>query len=360
MATPSERVIHIVERLGPGGIETLVLDALSAGSGDDRVFSLQGTAGELTAAWPRLKGIQPQVEGFGKEPGFHPSLIISLARRLRALAPSAVFVHHIGPLLYGGAAARLAGVPRLVHVEHDAWHYDERRHRQIAHAATRFLRPQVVAVSDTVAERVRSVMDGIAVTVIPPGIDTARYAPADRIDARRRLGLDPLATIVGTAGRLVPVKGLDTLVKALGHLPPSVHAVIVGDGPERDRLTMLGSAGGLSRRLHFLGQRDDLAAIYPAFDVFCLPSLAEGLPRSVLEAQACGVPVVASAVGSLAEAVEPETGNLVPPNDPAALAAALLRAIEHPGSPSRIRGFVEARFAFTEVAARYRTLAEAG
>src|SRR5690349_3138791 len=116
-------LVHIVERMAPGGIETLVLDLVRAGSGRDSIFSLQASRSELTAAWTTLGGLDGALEGFGRRPGVQPGLSLALARRLSALRPRAVFVHHIGPLLYGGAAALLARVPRLIHVEHDAWHY---------------------------------------------------------------------------------------------------------------------------------------------------------------------------------------------------------------------------------------------
>jgi glycosyltransferase involved in cell wall biosynthesis len=345
-------VVHVVERLSPGGIETLVLDIVRSGGGDDRVFSLSGTVADLGRAWPKLAELGPSLEAFGRR-GLSPALIGRLAARLRTVRPEAVFVHHIGPLLYGGVAARLAGVRRLVHVEHDGWHYEDPGHRRLARWCAATLRPEVIAVSAEVAERTRAVMPGRTVRVVPPGIPTDRFRPRDRAEARRALQLDADRTLVGTVGRLVPVKGQAHLIDALALLPATVDLAIVGDGPERAALDQRAGAAGLGGRVRFLGHRDDLDAIYPAFDVFCLPSLAEGMPRTLLESQACGIPAVASAVGGVPEAVCPATGRLVPPADPAALAAALADVLAAPGDPGETRRFVERRAPWAETLAAY-------
>ena len=352
------RTVHIVERLAPDGIETLVLDLLRSGPGDDMVFSLQGSADALVEAWPALREHRGRIDAFDRRPGVQPGLVLRIAHRLRQVRPHAVFVHHIGPLLYGGSAARLARVPRLVHVEHDAWHYDSPNRRLLAGCCARILNPQVVAVSRQVAERVSAVMPRSRVILVPPGIDTGRFRPADRTEARRRLGLDPAWRTVGSVGRLVPVKGHRFLIDALASLPEIVHCVIVGDGPERAALQEQARERGVAARVHFLGHRDDLDRIYPAFGVFCLPSLGEGLPRSVLEAQASGVPVIATAVGGLPEAVCPESGILVEPGDPAALAAGLRQALDRPAPATPPRRFVEDHFSWSRTLGRYRALAE--
>ena len=103
-------VVHVVERLAPGGIETFVLDMLRSGSPADRVFSLQETLPHLLSRWPTLYEFSDRIDAFEKNPGLQIGLIPRITARLRALRPQAVIVHHIGPLIYGGIAARLAGV----------------------------------------------------------------------------------------------------------------------------------------------------------------------------------------------------------------------------------------------------------
>ena len=354
----STGALHIVEHLAPGGIETFVLDLLRTGEPHDRVFSLQGTPTNLAKSWPALGEFSDRIDGFGRKPGVRPGLIIDLARRLRELRPYAVFAHHIGPLIYGGIAARLARVPLLYYVEHDVWHYGNRRHRLLAMGCFRVLQPRVVAVSEHVRAALAKMMPGMQITVIPPGIATDRYTPDNKNDARNLLGLDPAWQIVGTVGRLVPVKAQDILLRAISRLPERVHCVIAGDGPELENLRSLADELGIALRTHFLGHRNDLWRVYPAFDVFCLPSEAEGLPRTVLEAQACGVPVVATNVGGVSEAICTKVGVLVPPANPIALAQALENVLSRSGPRQSPRDFVEEHLSLALASQQYRALAQ--
>lgn len=356
--------VHIVERMAPGGIETLVLDMVKALPGAHRVFSLAGNQSGLVAEWPRLARLGDGLEAFDRQPGLAPRLVGTIAARLRVVSPTAVIVHHIGPLLYGGLAARLANVPRILHVEHDAWHYESARRRQVAALAFKLVRPTRVAVSDEIANNVQRFFGaklGVKdVTVIAPGIDMDLYQPGDRDAARVRLGLDRTRPLIGTSGRLVAVKSQVTLIEALAHLrrstSPGAELVIVGEGPERATLLQRAADLGVSDAVRLLGHRDDLPDILPAFDVYALPSLNEGLPRGVLEAQAAGLPVVASRVGALADAVCPTSGRLAPPSNADALAVALadvLAARPHPTVP---RAFVAERYALSQTLVAFNHL----
>jgi len=349
-------VVHIVEHMAPGGIETFVLDLLRIGGSGDRIFSLQGNKAALLSHWRALDDVGDRLEAFNRPSGVHLGLVGAIASRLRALKPSAVFVHHIGPLLYGGLAARLAGVPRLIYVEHDAWHYTQPRRRTLARGCFMLLRPKVVAVSNQVRTALTQIMPRLDVAVIAPGIATDRFVPGDKADARNRLGLPASCRIVGTAGRLVPVKSHHVLLRAMAALPDDIHCAIAGDGPELDNLRSLAAELGLTGRTHFLGHRDDLWEVYPAFDIFCLPSQAEGLPRTVLEAQACNIPVVATDVGGVAEALDPQASLLVPPNDPAALANGLTSLLSRLDALSSPRQFIQSRMSLAITSARYHAL----
>ncbi len=355
--------VHIVERMAPGGIETLVLDMVKGLRGAHRVFSLAGNATELIRSWPRLTRLGDTLEGFDRQPGVHPGLVRRLATRLKTCATETVVLHHIGPLLYGGLAARLARVPRIVHVEHDAWHYESARRRQLAALAFKLVRPTRVAVSGEIAESLRRHFGVTDVTVVAPGIDMDLYRLRDRAAAHVKLGLKIDGPVIGTSGRLVAVKSQATLIEAAALLRRQASSaerrpqlVIVGDGPERGALIARAAALGVTDAVHLLGHRDDLPEILPAFDVYALPSLNEGLPRSVLEAQAAGLSVVASRVGALADAVCPVSGRLVPPSDPAALAHALADCLAHPTPPDVARQFVSERYALTKTLAAFDQL----
>lgn len=354
---PRGPIVHVVQRMAPGGIETLVLDLVASGSGDERVVSLDGTTADLVTEWPALAPISSRIDAFQAGAGLKPELIFKLVRHFKELCPSVVFLHHVGPYLYGGIAARLAGVDRVVHVEHDVWHYGLARRRSIARALEVLVRPHHVAVSRHVAGVVRDVSRSADVSVIHNGIDLDRFIAGDRDEARRQFGLPLDVKIVGSIGRLVEVKGHAELIRTAAMLGDDCHVAIVGDGPERQRLAQLAAASCVDRRVHFVGHIDGVERVLPAFDVFCLPSYSEGFPRSIVEAQAAGVPVVATDVGGVGEAVCPHTGHLVAPRDPTALAIAIQKVLSR-GPAVSPRDHVAARFDWPSALASYKKAAE--
>jgi glycosyltransferase involved in cell wall biosynthesis len=351
MRTPV--VAHIVQHLRPGGIESLVLEMLRAGTPGVRqiAVSLDGEAAAAMAAWPRLAPLADRLHFLAKPAGRCPSLPLRLSRLLRAEGVTVVQTHHIGPLLYGGLAARLAGA-RLVHVEHDAWHLDEPARRRLARGLVGTLRPRLAAVSHTVAERAGVALAG-RLRVIPNAVDLDRFRPADRAAARAALEL-PAGPLLACAARLEPVKGVDVLIDALTRLPPAVTLAVAGEGSAATALAAQ-AARVAPGRVRFLGRIEAMPALYAAADLTVLPSRAEGLPLSLLEAQAAGCPVVATAVGGVPGAVDPATGRLVPPDDPAALAAAIAETLARPAGSSP-RAFVAARHALPDMMAAYARL----
>lgn len=355
------RIIHVVQAMVVGGIETLVHDFMKRdASALHECISLTHDKASLLARWPALSAVEARLSCVEKGDGIELGLIVKLARLFRRLRPDAVIAHHIGPLLYGGTAARLAGVKTLIHYEHDAWHYERAMNRRIVSLLSRVLKPTHVAVSENVSARLAELIGGRPVGVIAPGIDTVRYVPGDRRELRLRHGLDPDLRWIGTVGRLVAVKNQTALVKALAMLDERHACMIVGEGPERESIEEVARTLGLSNRVRCLGQRSDVHELIPAMDVFCLPSLNEGLPRSVLEAQSCGVPVVATDVGSVGEALHRPSGELVAPGDVEGLAAALGRVLSCNHDVGAIRRHILARYAISAVAGELERLAAGG
>lgn len=351
-------VVQVVQELAPpGGIQVMVLELQRFLSEKYavHVVSLERSAEGIAAIWSRAAAIRNVLHGLDKPPGKDPGTVVRLARLLRELQPVAVHTHHIGPLLYGGLAARLAGVRRLIHTEHDVWHLQSRRRVMLERVALAWLRPYLVADAEVVAAALRRVFPMSAPRVVPNGIDTELFSPGDRILARRALGLPVGPTVIGSAGRLEHVKGHDVLVDAMALLPPTAMAVIAGEGSESAALRNRAARLGLQDRVVFLGQVDDMATFYRALDVFCLPSRQEGLPLCVLEAQACRIPVVATDVGGVAEALAPGVSSAVPSEDHAALGAALRDLIDG-GDPPDPRGFVVARYDIRRMAQEYAAL----
>lgn len=345
---------HVVQALQPGGIESLAVNLAGKGGDALRLVSLNGSMPDLAANWLALHPVASSITAFAKAAGVQPGLIFRLARHFRATKTQAVVTHHVGPFFYAGIAARLAGVPVVAHVEHDAWHYQDKKRRRLGQLLMALVRPRLAAVSQTVADGVTASIGHKAV-VIPNGADLERFQPRDRAEMRNRLGLPLGRKLIGCAGRLEHVKGFDLLIDAMAQLEGDAIAVIFGTGSQEQALKDKAQALGIGRRVIFAGLSTDMENVYPAFDVFCLPSRFEGLPLAALEAQACGIPVVGFEVGGVGEAVCPASGRLVPAGDTRALAAALASALRTPVAVFP-RDFIRNHFSFDQTVRAYAEL----
>lgn len=205
------------------------------------------------------------------------------------------------------------------------------------------------------------------VCVVPAGVDTTRFQPGDRAEARRLLDLPPDDPVILFVGRIDPIKGIDVLVDALCGLrsemwltaPPRLLLVGGGEGePAFETLIGHAAAHNLRDRIDFVGSvpHTDLPNYYRAADVVAVPSFYESFGLVAVEAMACGTPVVASRAGGLAFTVDDgQTGYLVPHNDPGALAAQLYAVLTDAPLQARLgaQATVAAqRFAWPVVASR--------
>jgi len=266
-----------------------------------------------------------------------PKVISELGRRLRRLRPRLVHVIDAWP----GAmiAARLARPERLLVTHHTP---ELRRHDSLVGRALWRLawltRPEVVYTSES--DRRADDRRSLRTHVVYYGIDLDRF-----VHAKPALAKD--GPLVGCVARLVPQKGLHLLVEAAPTIlerQPGTRFVLVGEGGLRAVLEERARAAGLAERFVFTGQRDDVPELVASFDVFALPSFFEGLCYAVIEAQAAGVPVVATAVGGIPENVVPgATGLLVPNGDAAALAAAILRLLDDRDEAARLAAEAQRR-----------------
>ena len=273
--------------------------------------------------------------------------------------------------------AWLAGVPARVHGEH-GWDVGDLDGSNARHRLTRRLyRPFVtryVALSRHIQDYLQSSI-GVpadAIAQIYNGVDTARFS--------RTVGLrapimgspfnEPGAWLIGTVGRLAAVKNQAGLIRAVaaacrasGEARERLRLVIVGDGPLMGELKEVARVEGVEDRTWFAGSRDDVAQVLAGLDVFALPSLAEGISNTLLEAMATGLPVVATRVGGNTELVTHDvSGMLVPSGNSAALADAMLGYLTDPAQARRhgvaARATVEARFSLERMVADYAALYE--
>jgi len=183
--------------------------------------------------------------------------------------------------------------------------------------------------------RDRAIAQGVPaekVTAILNGCDTSIFAPGDRGVARQKVGVDPQSELIVYAGNLLVAKGLGELLEAFVQLAPSrpqLRLALIGQGPFGESLSRRAAAAGMVNRVTLPGRSDaaGIAQWMRAADVFCLPSYSEGCPNVVVEALACGRPLVATRVGGIPELVREVSGILIEPRDTAALRAALDAAL---------------------------------
>ncbi len=319
--------LQVVLSLGPGGTERLVIEIAK------RTAPVLGAAVcclDEPGAWAaELSDRGIVVEALHRTPGFHPGLGLRIAEVAARHGARVLHCHHYSPYVYGQIAALRRPGLRVVFTEHgrlsDAPPSAKRRIANLVlgrlpariYAVSRHLRRHMVA-EGFPPHRVGVVYNGIDVGPPP--------APEDRAEARRLLSVPGDRFLVGTVGRLDPVKDLAMLIAAVAALRrdvPAAELVVVGDGPERERLAEAARAAGVAGAVRFTGHRGDVRRLLPALDIYANSSTHEGVSLTILEAMAAGLPVVATAVGGNPEVVrDGETGVLVPARAPDALARA--------------------------------------
>jgi len=286
------------------------------------------------------------------EPTLHRPGCLALARALHELRVSVFHVHLNWPLGCRQAliAARCARVPAIVATAHLFAPIHGTRLAGVKQWIQSRCVDRYVAVSSEVRDRLVSDLGVSAdkVRVVHNGIGTTRGRTADDRDLRAAMAIEVDRPMVLTPARLHLQKGHEFLLRAVVSVPDAVF-VLAGDGPERGLLEALARDLGVADRVRFLGQRDDVAALLGTCDLMVLPSMFEGLPVSVLEAMAAEKPVIATAIGGTDEAVvHGESGLLVSPRDPAALADAIRTLLGDRGYAARLaaagRARVEAQF----------------
>lgn len=363
-------IAHIVYRFDVGGLEnglTNLVNEIPADRYRHVIISLtESSAFESRITQPGVHVI-PLHKPAGHDWGLHRRLW----KMLRALRPAIVHTRNL-PTLECQVTAWSAGVRARIHGEHGRDTYDlhgEKPGYVLLRKGVRPLIQRYIAVSQDLerwlTRTVRARPDRIL--QIYNGVDTTLFHP--RSGGRPLVfpyGFAPANTIVfGTAGRLQPVKDQPTLARAFVELVrerpaarDTARLVIVGDGQLRDECAKILSDGGVSEIAWMAGQRSDVPKCLQALDVFLLPSIAEGISNTILEAMATGLPVIATAVGGNPELVtDGRTGCTVPASNPAAMAAAMRRYLDDRGLITRHgaegRQVATKRFALNTMVQRY-------
>jgi len=292
---------------------------------------------------------------------------LELARLFPRMDIQILHSHHTSAFVDGAIGGRLAGIPVILNTDHSQDYPIPHRWSLLQRAASMMV-DEVIAVSeDTRRDLVRHIkISPEKISVIHNGIQLKGKTGRAPEDFRRELGIPPTARIVGAVARLEIQKGFHLLLDAVPHVQavqPDTWFVIVGGGTKEQALREHAASLGLDHRVIFTGWRRDAVDLLPMFDCYVSSSLFEGMPMSMLEAMASGLPIVATAVGGVPDLVhESENGYLVHSRDAQELASALLRVIGPGGEARRLgensRRLYERHFTAEAMARAYASLYE--
>jgi sugar transferase (PEP-CTERM/EpsH1 system associated) len=366
-------IAHVIYRLDVGGLENGLVNLINRIPADrfrHAVICLK----DYTDFRNRVRRTDVPIVALGKQAGHSPLVALRLWRIFSELRPDIVHTRNLAAL-EASLLAALAGVPVRIHGEHGRDVGDLEGANVKYQMWRRLFRPFVshyIALSKDLErylhEQIR--VPRHKVVQLYNGVDTELFRPA--VNGREPLPFSAFAEetafVVGSVGRMQAVKDPVTLAKAfvlLRQMAPAggrpLKLVMVGDGPLREQVAQVLAEGGAADVAWLCGERSDVPRIMRGLDVFVLPSLAEGISNTILEAMASGVPVIATAVGGNPELVRHgATGTLVNRSDPRALAQALLHY--YLNEPERRqhglqgRAVAERHFSLSEMVNRYLSL----
>jgi sugar transferase (PEP-CTERM/EpsH1 system associated) len=329
-------VVHVIFRLDVGGLENGLINLINrmpAQRFRHAIISLT----DYSEFRQRLTRGDVPVFALNKPPGNSPVVQFKLWRLLNRLRPDIVHTRNLAAL-EAMLPAALAGVPVRIHGEHGR-DFDDldgtNTRRRIVRRLYKAFVHEYIAVSQDLASYLQYKI-GVTpsrIAQIYNGVDSTLFHPAgeyrDAVPHPNFSG--PGHFVIGTVGRMQDVKDQLTLARAFVRLMQAMSGaeqrlrlVMVGDGPLRERVRMLLAEAGVDEYAWLPGERNDVARMMRSFDLFVLPSLAEGISNTILEAMATGLPVLATAVGGNPELIQAGvTGTLVPRDDPESMARAM-------------------------------------
>ena len=369
------KIAHVITGLSTGGAEMTLYKLLSRTDRtvfEPEVISLttSGEVGEM------MRALDIPVRALGMRRGVpNPLFVPHLTNLLRKLRPDVVQTWMYHADLVGGVAAKLAGnLPVVWNVRHSQLYPQQTKRTTIWTARTCALLsgfvPDRIVCAAEVSRRVHAQIGykKQKMLVIPNGFDLSAFVPepAARGSVRRELGISQSAPLVGLVARFHPDKDHGNFVRAAALLHarrrPDAHFLLCGEGvtPENQELSGWLEGAGVRERCHLLGPRNDVPRLYAALDVAVSSSSSEGFPNVVGEAMACGVPCVVTDVGDSA-AIVADTGVVVPPRDPEALAGGMLKVLsldggERRGFGERARRRIGEHYSLESVVAAYEAM----
>jgi sugar transferase (PEP-CTERM/EpsH1 system associated) len=368
--------MHVLHRLDTGGLENGVVNLINR-MPPTAFRHMVVALTEVTGFSRRITRPEVPCIALHKPPGHGWNLYPRFWRLLREHRPAIVHTRNLAALEMQ-VPSWAARVPGRIHGEHGRDMSDldgsNPRFQRIRRLYAPFVQ-RYVALSQDLQHYLNGPV-GLRperVVQIYNGVDTDRFHPRQPGDAAPDgMPFTPGSglCLVGTVGRMQTVKNqlllaraFVRLLRAQPALGQTLRLVVVGDGPQRAAVASLLDEAGLGPLCWLPGERSDVPAIMRSLDVFVLPSLAEGISNTILEAMACGLPVVATRVGGNAELVDDgRTGLVVPSDDDAPLADALARLAREPALAARMGGAARAdaerRFSLDAMVQAYQALYE--
>ncbi len=349
-----KRVLHIIDSLHLGGAQEVLLNLATCGSARFRheVATMHGHG----IYWDRLRQAGVKVHSLSPHK-LLPLYLASIPWRLLADSPDILHCHLIPSNIIAKPLGALLGVPVVINHDHtnDTRRADSRLLLALDRLSNRFA-SHIVAVSASCRDFLitRESIPASDVTLVPNAIDLRRFSPAAarRDQARIELGLPTSARVVAGVGRLNSQKNFALFLDIAAQLAPrfpDLHFLLAGDGPEEKMLREKAAALGISDRVTFSGYVADTRLVYLVADVLLMPSRYEGLPMTLLEAMAMGLPVVASQLDGIAEVIgDGREGFLVPSDDASLFVERTVALLQDAELSSRIaqnaRAKIEASF----------------
>lgn len=326
-------VLHVSLSLDYGGLERVVLHLVKqAARLQQRVNLLclerRGALAE------RAEALGATVYCINKKPGLKWKTIGEIQSVLDVVQPAIVHTHQIGALFYTGPAARNRRVPVVVHTEHGK-QIRTVKQKVLAWWATRYAQRFYSVSADIQQALAGRLVPLRKMEVIANGIDVDHLQqPVDTASLRQAWNIPSDAVVIGTIGRLAWVKRQELLLQVFALVQaqiPQCYLMLVGDGEERQKLEAEAERLGVAERVRFTGFQSEPGQFLHLMSAFLLTSESEGMPLSLLEAWAVGVPVLTFAVGGLPELIVPgETGYLAPFGDTQALAGHVVQLLRDP------------------------------
>jgi glycosyltransferase involved in cell wall biosynthesis len=353
------KILHIITRLDMGGSAQNTLLSCEELSGKHETILVHGLSYESGMTDLEKQIVENGIEK-AKKNGVKVLSLPSMIRSIRPVKdfkallslvwlifkekPDVVHTHSSKAGILGRIAAKIVGVPHIIHTPHGHVFYGH-----FGFLASKIFL-WVEKVFSRLTDRIVALTDGekndyINLSVCSPdkllkihsGVDLKQFMQpnGNLAEKRRSLGLEQKEAVIGFVGWLIPIKGPEYLLKAMDYIwpeHPETSLVMVGKGDLDVDLRAEALRKNVNGKVKFLGWREDINELMPVFDMLVLPSLNEGMGRVLVEAMAAGKPVVASRVGGIPDLVRHgETGYLVPPADDKALANGIKKLLDDPG-----------------------------